>query len=256
MKMSTKQAEKLDIKVKQNFRCCNNLMTDMQKSLNKIKELVRSKQIVICKADKDGKILIIDYDEYDTIMLQLEASTTLKNNNLNNLFQTFDKLTNYCNNQIIELHKLNYINNKLLFHTTGLKYNNNTYHKTSSLTAKHFSSYVPVYAYPLLKTHKSTNEELCIRAVTKFLISLLQSAGDITTSCITAFLELPLNSISENFCPNSTNENCQDSKNYLLNLESWKSSLETNYTENWIFQKNLILFGLFCWLTYRYYTQV
>ena len=30
------------------------------------------------------------------------------------------------------------------------------------------------------------------------------------------------------------NEHCRDSKNYFLELESWKSNLETNYTENWI----------------------
>ena len=71
-------------------------------------------------------------------------------------------------------------------------------------------------------------------AVTEFPIRLLQSAGDITTSCITAFLELLLNPISESFCQNSMNEHCRDSKNYLLELESWKSSLETTYTENWI----------------------
>ena len=71
-------------------------------------------------------------------------------------------------------------------------------------------------------------------AVTKFPVRLLQSAEDITTSGITAFLELLLNPISKNFCPNSMNEHCRDSINYLLKLKSWKSSLETNYTEKWI----------------------
>ena len=71
-------------------------------------------------------------------------------------------------------------------------------------------------------------------AVTEFPVRLLQSAEDITTSGITAFLELLLNPISKNFCPNSMNEHCRDSINYLLKLKSWKSSLETNYTEKWI----------------------
>ena len=106
-------------KVTQNFRCRNNLTTDMQKSIKKIKELVRSKQIVSCRADKDRKILMIDYDEYDAIMLQqLKAFTTLKNVNTNNLVQTLDKLSNYCNNHSIKLHKLNYIDNKLSVDTT------------------------------------------------------------------------------------------------------------------------------------------
>ena len=70
----------------------------MQKILNKIKELVISKQIVIFRADKGGKILIIGYDKYDAIMLQqLKAITTLKDINMNNLVQTLDKVTNCCN---------------------------------------------------------------------------------------------------------------------------------------------------------------
>ena len=58
-------------KVKNNFCYRNNLTTgtSMQKNQSKIKELVRSKQIDISRADKDGKILIIDYDNFDTIML-------------------------------------------------------------------------------------------------------------------------------------------------------------------------------------------
>ena len=91
----------------------------MQKSIKKIKELVGSKQIVSCRADKDRKILMIDYDEYNAIMLQqLKAFTTLKDVNTNNLVHTLDKLSNYCNNHSIELHKLNYIDNKLSVHTT------------------------------------------------------------------------------------------------------------------------------------------
>ena len=66
---TTTKLRNLKPKAIQNVCYRNNLTTDMQKSLNKIKELLRSKQIVICRADKDGKILITDYDEYDAIML-------------------------------------------------------------------------------------------------------------------------------------------------------------------------------------------
>ena len=71
-------------------------------------------------------------------------------------------------------------------------------------------------------------------AVTEFPIRLLQSAADITTSRTSAFLELLLNPISEIFCQNFINEHCRYSINYLLELESWKYSLETNYTEYWM----------------------
>ena len=54
-------------------------------------------------------------------------------------------------------------------------------------------------------------------AVTEFPIRLLQSAGDITTSRVTAFLEFLLNPISESLCPNSINEHWRDCKNYFWN---------------------------------------
>ena len=49
----------------------------------------------------------------------------------------------------------------------------------------------------------------------EFPFRLLQSAVYITTSGVTAFLELLLNPISENFCQNSINEQCRDNKNYF-----------------------------------------
>ena len=52
-------------------------------------------------------------------------------------------------------------------------------------------------------------------AVTEFPFKLLQSAVYITTSGVTAFLELLLNSISENVCQNCIKEHCRDSKNYF-----------------------------------------
>ena len=58
----------------------------------------------------------------------------------------------------------------------------------------------------------------------------LQSAGDITTSRITAFLEMIFKPISTNYCQFQLNEYCRDSKHYLMELENWKSTQPTNLT--------------------------
>ena len=59
---------------------------------------------------------------------------------------------------------------------------------------------------------------------------MLQSAGNITTSRVTAFLEHILQPISVNFCQTYFNEYCRDSKQYLENLEQWKTSKLHNYS--------------------------
>ena len=55
--------------------------------------------------------------------------------------------------------------------------------------------------------------------------SLLQSAGNISTSRITAFLEFILKPISTEFCKNCHNEFCQDSRQYIGDLLMWKKRL-------------------------------
>jgi len=50
----------------------------------------------------------------------------------------------------------------------------------------------PVYAYTLFKTHKLTPESLLNVDIKEIPVRLLQSAGNISTSRITAFLKLIL----------------------------------------------------------------
>jgi len=58
---------------------------------------------------------------------------------------------------------------------------------------------------------------------------LLQSAGNISTSRITAFLEIILKPISTDFCKNCPDEFCQDSRRYIGDLLNWEERL--NKTE-------------------------
>ena len=75
---------------------------------------------------------------------------------------------------------------------TGLKEQKQKYHKCSRNSATYFSDLVTAYAYPLFKTHKLDQES--------FL-----SAGHITTSQFTAFLEHLLQPVSVEFCKSTMN---------------------------------------------------
>ena len=103
----------------------------------------------------------------------------------------------------------------------------NKYIHISGSIAKHFSCSTPAYIYPLFKTHKLSLQQLVSFPITHFPVRLLQSAGYITTSRITAFLSY-LNPISKQFCQFQFNEYCQDSKQYLLELTSWKEKISSS----------------------------
>ena len=40
----------------------------MRSSLKHLSQLVHTNRIVICKADKDGKIIVVDFKDYQIIM--------------------------------------------------------------------------------------------------------------------------------------------------------------------------------------------
>ena len=91
------------------------------------------------------------------------------------------------------------LKDELLLPITGMKCKNNAYHKVNGTSAKYFRCNTPAYAYPLFKTHKLTPENLLNVDIKEILVRLLQSAGNISTSRITAFLEFILKPISANF---------------------------------------------------------
>ena len=96
--------------------------------------------------------------------------------------------------------------------------------KISGVIAKHFVCEKPGYAYPLFKTHKISPNILHTISVFDIPIRLLQSAGNITTSKITAFLESIFQPISVEFCKAEFDEYCRDSKQYLLDVDDWKKN--------------------------------
>jgi len=103
---------------------------------------------------------------------------------------------------MIKLHKLKIVNDCMLLHTTGTK----LYRKVPRAIATFLRCNTPAYAYPLFKTHKLSVEELLHAEVADIPMRLLQSAGNIPKSCITAFLEVLLKPISIKYCSGSPND--------------------------------------------------
>jgi len=71
-------------------------------------------------------------------------------------------------------------------------------------------------------------------------VCLLQSSGNISTSCLTAFLEILLRTISADFCRNRPDEICQDSCQYIEDLLNWKNCL----TKTWKTGKQIPAFSI------------
>ena len=81
------------------------------------------------------------------------------------------------------------------------------------------------YAYPLFKTHKIEKSKIKNTPIYEIPTRLIQSAGKVTTSRITSFLEMLIKPISIKFCKYEINEYCKDSKSYLEDLDKWKNNL-------------------------------
>ena len=89
---------------------------------------VRKRDIVICKADKDSKILIVDYSDYDQIMSnQLCLQFTQLTSNEATIKQHLPTTLNQGKNWMIRLYKLNAISAQMLFNTIDVKHKDAAY---------------------------------------------------------------------------------------------------------------------------------
>jgi len=211
--------------VLQAYRTKNNLSKKQRKSFSKLAKLTEERKIMICRADKDGKIVILNYDDYDAIMTRelqqlekLDVSVDGSNTNL-------EKVRYVCNELVVKLHAIGELKDELLLPITGMKCKNNAYRKVNDASAKYFRCNTPAYAYPLFRTHKLTPENLLNVDNKEIPVPLLQSAKNTSTSRIIAFLEFILKPISAEFCKNCPNKFRQDSRQYIGDLLMWKERL-------------------------------
>jgi len=132
----------------------NNLNLDMCESLTKLKKLVQNRIIVVCRADKDGKILVLNYEDYQTIMTrELESFERLCITDKKMLIHIND-IINRANLILQSFHTKSVITDNLFYHVTGQKKYGEMYQKVPGPMAKYFTNYELEYAYPLFKTHK------------------------------------------------------------------------------------------------------
>ena len=66
--MNSSKLRNLKPTVTKLYRTSNNLNPVLLTALKELINLVKNKNIVICKADKDGKIIVLDFDDYINIM--------------------------------------------------------------------------------------------------------------------------------------------------------------------------------------------
>ena len=235
--MTTNKIRNLEVKVKEQYSKRNNLNIKLKIALYELNKKVRNKKIVICRSDKDGKLIILNFDDYNNIMIkELKIFQKLDKLNQKNITNHFEDIRKKVNDYMINLHKLNCIDNNILKHTVGIKYKNSIYSKINGTIAKNFHCTEPAYAYPLFKTHKLDKSEIINAKISDIPIRLVQSAGRITTSRVTSFLEMLFKPISIKFCKFKINEYCKDSKSYLEELNTWKNKLsQTDFNNNDIF---------------------
>ena len=134
----------------------NNMSQDQGSSFKYLKKLVKDRKIVICRADKDGKLIVVDFKDYNLIMKREFANQfqELTHVDLTIVDNELQHIKDKCDNFLKNLHRGEAIVDNMLFHVTGLKEREHKYHKCSGNSAKYFSDFVTAYAYPIFKTHK------------------------------------------------------------------------------------------------------
>ena len=170
------------------YRTNKNLSHEERKSLSKLAKLTEERKIVICRAD-DGKIVILNYKDYDAIMIRELQQFEKLDVSVEGCDAYLEKLRKDCNDLMVKLHNLGAVNDELLLHVTGIKCKSNSYRKVNSVSAKFFCCNTPAYAYPFFKTCKLSPENFLNVDIKDIPVRLLQSAGNISTSRITSFLE-------------------------------------------------------------------
>ena len=234
--MTRSKVRNLKEKVNYNYYRRCNLDYKLKIALQELKGWVKNNKIVICKADKDGRILVVNYEDYQLIMRrELSNLNQLENLNQTNINHYFESIRDHIQKQLIDLHKEGSIDDDTLLHVAGTKNKNEKYYKVTGSKAKYFANNEAAYSYPLFKTHKIDNVKLHQTNIFEIPTRLLQSAGNITTSRATSFLEMILQPISVMYCAYKIDEYCRDSKSYLEILDAWKKDQHCNSSKQNLF---------------------
>lgn len=234
VEMVTNKLRNIKSKVDNNYKTKNNINYNLRNSLKKIIGLVKQKKIVVCRSDKDGKIIVCNYEDYMSIIeKELRKYEIIKERARmeNFLKETKEKAEKI----VLKMFESGDIDEKILYITTGYKRNiNSQMRKITGPQAKYFSNSQTGYVYPLFKTHKVDKENLSTYSINQIPTRLVQATGNAYLSRITSFIEEILKPISVRYCKTKVNEYCKDSQHYLKELMKWKNeddgkNTSTNY---------------------------
>ena len=102
------------------YRMKNNLSKEQRKSFSKLAKLTEERKIVICRVDKDGKIVILNYD-YDVIMTRKLQQFELFDVCVDGSDTYLEKVRKDCNELLVKLHAIGELKDELLLPITGMK---------------------------------------------------------------------------------------------------------------------------------------
>ena len=192
-------------------------------------KLTEERKIVICQADKDRKSVILNYDDYDAIMTRELQQFEKLDMSVDGSDTYLEKVRKDCNELVVKHHAIGELKDELLLLITGMKCKNNAYGKVNGASAKYFRCNTPAYAYPLFKTHKLTPENLLNVDIKEIPVRLLLSAGNISTSRSTAFLEFILKPTTvQNFAKTARKNFVKTAVSTLETCLCGKSTLQKN----------------------------
>ena len=130
----------IKVSSKNSYRNNNNLNFNQRMALHYLQNLVKECKFVICKSDKDGKIIIVNFKDYNTRMeKELRIFKNITQLNPGNISNHLNLISRTADNFVIELHKLGILDDDMLKHTIGVKnYTGKGYQKIPGNVAKHF----------------------------------------------------------------------------------------------------------------------
>ena len=91
---------------------------------------------MLCRADKDGKIVILNYDDYDAIMTKELKQFEKLEVSVDGSDIYLEKVRKDCNELVVKFHAIGELKDELLLPITGMKCKNNAYRKVSGATVR------------------------------------------------------------------------------------------------------------------------
>ena len=184
----------------------------------------------MCQSDKDGKIIIYNYNDYINIVNRELSNYEQRIFEEKKVNKELKKIKQEAETMIKDLYYNDAINEELLYQSTGLiKTKTGRIMKMPGPEAKYFDNFDLGYVYVLVKTHKMKPEQLVSCNVHDIPVRLVQAAGQTYLGRITAMLEHLLAPISVSYCKDLVNEYCKDSKSYTEYVRIWS---QTNCKSN------------------------